>query len=99
MKVNNGSVAEGDSGSGEGRGEWGVRGGGGGGQSPRVLMQAAVGGGGEICVFAGVCAHRLAAEGQGGHKVAALQYWHVVCIWRLITATSLQLTTFVVYLS
>lgn len=86
------SVAEGVSGSGEGRGEWGVWGGG---QSPRVLTQAAVGGGGRsVCACVGVCAHRLAAERQRGHKVAALQCWHVVCIcksvfWRLITAATL----------
>lgn len=47
-----------------------------------------------------VCAHRLAAEGQGGHKVAVLQCWHVVCIyslfWKLITATLLSVRAFVV---
>lgn len=29
--------------------------------------------GAEMCVRVGVCAHRLAAEGQRGHKVAVLQ--------------------------
>lgn len=80
------SVAEGVSGSGEGRGERGVRRGG---QSPRVLAQAAVWRGPNCeCV----CEHTgWLPRGQGGHKVAALQCWHVVCIcksvfWKLITA-------------
>lgn len=45
------SVAEGVSGSGDGRGERGVQGGG---QSPRVLTQATVGRGPK-CVFVCVC--------------------------------------------
>lgn len=66
-----------------------------GGQTPRVLTQATVGRGLKyVCV--GVRAHMLAAEGQGGHKVAALQCWHVVYVcksvfWKLITAPSLLL--------
>lgn len=43
-------------------------------------MQAAAGRGAEICVCASVRAHMLAAQGQGGHKVAALHCWHVVCV-------------------
>lgn len=95
------SVAEGVSGSGEGRGEWGVQGEWGGGSVSQGLDASCCWEGAEICVCVGVRAHRLAAEGQGGHKVAALHCWHVVCIcksvfWKLITATSLSFTTFVV---
>lgn len=47
-----------------------------------------------------VRAHRLVAEGQEGHKVAALHCWHVVRIcslfWKLITETLLSLGAFVV---
>lgn len=80
------SVAEGVSGRGERRGERGVREGGG--QCPRVWAQAAVGRGPKSgCV----CARRPAAKRHRGHKVAALQCWHVVCavFWKLITAPAL----------
>lgn len=76
------SVTEGVRGSEEGRGEWGLRGMGG--SVSQGLDASCSGEGAEICVCADERAHKLAAEGQGGHKVAALQCWHVVCICRSV---------------
>lgn len=68
-------------------------------QSPRVFLGAVIGMRLKY-VSVRVCARRLAAEGQGGHKVAALHCWHVVHIcslfWKLITATLLSVEAFVV---
>lgn len=82
VKVNNGPSLRGSVGGEREEGKGVCRGGFGGpgrGQSPRVLMQAAVGRGLK-CVYLWVCVLAGWLEGHRGHKVAALQSWHVVYV-------------------